>query len=79
MEKFGILSNDQNDPSRPLEIGRPGDYIAEGQQGEYALVTSTTYDMLYPKKTSDTDAAYIKSNSLKDSDFLTGVVEKYRE
>lgn len=79
MEKFGILSNDQNDPSRPLDIGKPGDYIAEGQGRQFSLVTAETYDILYPKKVSDTDEAYLGSSNLKDGDFLTGVVEKYKD
>ena len=79
MFRFGILSNDQNDPSRPKFLGKPGDYVVTGQTGEFSLVTSAEYDLLFPKKTKDTDPAYIQSSALKNPDFLTGVVEKYKD
>lgn len=79
MVKFGILTISQTNPANATIFGGPGDYISEGQGGVFQKLTTAEFRAIYPMKVKDTDPAYTKSTALKDPNFLTGVVEKYKK
>lgn len=49
-EPFGLCNFDQDDPSKILFRGRPGDYVASDQEGNLTLVTLEDFRLRFPPK-----------------------------
>lgn len=71
--KFSLVSENENDPSRGLIIGQPGDYVGVDRLGTFSLITKEQYNYRFPKKSKPTYTAET-SETLRDPNYITEIV-----
>lgn len=72
--RFGIVNNNQTNPTVIVEEGSPGDYLVVNSLGAYSIVTQEMYKNYIPSNVGTEIKKPVNSNELKNPDYITKIL-----
>ena len=74
--KFGLVKQDEDLPSKIVQIGNKGDYVSYDTLGIYSLLPAAEYKRIYNKPSKEEPLITRTSKNLKDPNYLTKVLQE---
>jgi len=74
--KFGICNGPQEDATRTMFRGKPGDYLAVSREGVMSVVTRSEFNRLFPKDNLSPPYRPRSSKLLRNPKVLTNTMKK---